>query len=757
MPNHFEQTQDGRLLIASGFDPVLRWDGISPVAELAGVEAPTGQPALTGSGVGSIVGTYQCYVRFVDRLGLVSNLSPVSAEYDANGATGSITAATATAPITITSAAHGLKNGMKVKVDGVEGVTGANGTWTITVVDANKFKLNNSSGSGAYTGAGTWYRGISQITYSNLPIPTEQQVVRRQILRNTDGQATTFYVDIDTTNLTATTLSSTKDDEALANQTPVPLFEEDGDDNALTRHSRPPADRAFMASMLGRIFAAGEVIYKQGAVSVTYGSKSVTGIGTEWTSEVAGRTIHIDGDREARVIESVNVSTQTLTLETAYLGQANPYAGYSIRPSGDTRSLTIDYCESGLSESWQPLNGLTLEKNEKDNDITGLCRYASFMYVIQRRQTRRLTFQRDPNPINGDSAIFPAFFRGVVNNKCWAMVEGTAYLLDDYGVHMFSGPDSAPLSNYIQDIFDPKSAAEFKVNWSRQHFFHCIHDPAAEQIRWFVCLDGSRYPRHAVVIRYRTKSWWIEEYYRPMASSVLGKIDSRQQMFVGSNAGEVLALGQGEVDGPDPEAGDIRGTVTSAGLDWIVDSAASFATDGLVNNPIHIVDGTGRGQWRRVVSVSGTTIKVDQPWLTKPDTTSVYQLGGVAWRWRSKTFRIASSDTVAKRVITTVTRPTSTSTAMSLDIYWDRKSSAVKWPRKVSSGSGEGVRTDAGQSKAVFDLTKLNGFHQIAFDDQAPRGVERERYMDIELSGVKGESPVRLFEVTIAGVSDDQQ
>lgn len=75
----------------------------------------------------------------------------------ATAGTGSITGASNASPIVITSASHGLATGDIVTIVGVLGNTAANGTWTVTKIDANTFSLNSSTGNGAYTSAGTWY------------------------------------------------------------------------------------------------------------------------------------------------------------------------------------------------------------------------------------------------------------------------------------------------------------------------------------------------------------------------------------------------------------------------------------------------------------------------------------------------------------------------------------------------------------------------------------------------------------------------
>ncbi len=81
--------------------------------------------------------------------------------------TGNITNATNASPIVITSANHKLTTGMRVTVASVGGNTAANGTHIITVVDANSFSLDGSSGNGAYTSGGTWtVTGLYEVSFT---------------------------------------------------------------------------------------------------------------------------------------------------------------------------------------------------------------------------------------------------------------------------------------------------------------------------------------------------------------------------------------------------------------------------------------------------------------------------------------------------------------------------------------------------------------------------------------------------------------
>jgi photosystem II stability/assembly factor-like uncharacterized protein len=70
---------------------------------------------------------------------------------------GTLTDATNTAPIVVTSAGHGLQSDELVRVQNVAGNTAANGFHHATVLDADHFELDGSAGNGAYTGGGDWY------------------------------------------------------------------------------------------------------------------------------------------------------------------------------------------------------------------------------------------------------------------------------------------------------------------------------------------------------------------------------------------------------------------------------------------------------------------------------------------------------------------------------------------------------------------------------------------------------------------------
>lgn len=106
--------------------------------------------------------------RIMDVYGYLSagTLALEQLAWDSGGqTTGSVTGATNATPIVITSNSHGLSNGDCVGVASVGGNTAANGyIWKVANKATNTFELEGSSGNGAYTSGGTWYKVPSSRT-----------------------------------------------------------------------------------------------------------------------------------------------------------------------------------------------------------------------------------------------------------------------------------------------------------------------------------------------------------------------------------------------------------------------------------------------------------------------------------------------------------------------------------------------------------------------------------------------------------------
>lgn len=91
---------------------------------------------------------------YTNQFDLPSDCERVLSLWDIGDTAKTITGATNATPIKITAGSHGFDDGNLVTIHDVGGNTAANGTWTITYVDADNFTLDGSVGNGAWISGG---------------------------------------------------------------------------------------------------------------------------------------------------------------------------------------------------------------------------------------------------------------------------------------------------------------------------------------------------------------------------------------------------------------------------------------------------------------------------------------------------------------------------------------------------------------------------------------------------------------------------
>ena len=598
------------------------------------------------------------------------------------------------------------------------------------------------------------------VTYSNLdPAPTSYHtypIVKRQLLRNTAGQFTTYYVDIETTDLTSTTLTSTNTDSQLTALTAVPS-------QNLFLFGVPPTYYSVLASHLGRMFLACDVpLTNRGHAQVTNGSTTVNFVSgdnfqTSLGTGAVGQAIYFNNGLQPYTIASVP-NQQSCTLNTAYLGPTDLFALYGVRVQPAQQRL-IYYSQALQPEAWPATNSIQLQ--EDGDTITGLMPFASFLYILERRHIYRFTFQTDPIV---DGFIFLTLNRGCVNNRCWVLVDTMAYLMDEQGIHAFGGMSgSQPVSTTIQDVFR-FSDFPLRVNWQASKWFHAVHYSSQETIRWFVALEGRYLPYHAICYNYRQQRWWIEEFKVPIGHACAGTLLGAPQVYMGSSANRTLAMWQGTLDGPDPTQGKVRGTAQfTFGGDVLEDDTAfgllTFPAKHVVNNPISIVDGKGKGQQGVIVALTGiagftgfNAVQVKVPWRIAPDDTSVYQIGGIQWSVEFGWWRTLLYENLNDRVFAVVVQPCTQPALATMQVFADFSDAPIVWQETMTSVEGDYVRTAAGSPDIVLDLTKPSGYLQKRVPGNREFFLDGIRYLSLGLSGVSNQDQQRIYFVLGGGL-----
>lgn len=769
-----EYTSNAHVYTFDGLRSPRRWDPTRSSSENAGLYAPSSGPAISGVNISwlgqLLVGERVGYVRFVDRLGYVSNLSPVSNVLDLSGGTTiSIKDVSNTSPIVVTTnGAHNLANGLLANITGVTGNTAANGVYQVQVLGSDQVALLGTTGNSSYRGEGTIGSGSWNFRYTNVPLPNDPKVVKRQLLRSKPGDLNVLYVDIETSDLISTAFTSPNLDDDLGRD--VPMFDDKGRDLAVHHFDLPPAHKTIVTSHLSRLWAAGDRVYERGSVFVSYGTSKVYGMGTDFTAAMKGRTLWVDGSPYNYEITAVDEDAQTLDTNPPYSGTTDPYAGFSVAPAVAERNL-VYFSAAGLPEAWPPENTIEIPFNPDAGQVTALIPYDSYLFVTTEFQTWRIIAGPDPTL---DDTILPVIRRGCINQRCWITVDGLLLLMDGQGI--YSGGSSAePISGSIQDIFRFDHARELNPNWGinfkASQYFHAVHSPTEEVVRWFVVMEGQYTPRHAIVLHYRTMQLWFEEYPFSVGCSVLGTegtgatLGTHPQVFLGTEGCKFLALGTGTLDLAPSDRGTVNGRVSSAGLDWLVDASAQFSTEvnstwysSLIGADVTITDGAGRGQSRRICFATTTDLRIVEPWRVIPDKTSRYQVGGIKWKVRTGWFRWmpgdpqgGGGDTNVKRCVETVIRPVANPASMGMTLYADRKLEPLIAQQTYALAFEDGIGATKGDSYLPMDPQYKNGQIRKRMEASHETEAPGQSFISVQIEGVTNVDQMMIHEINVEG------
>ena len=625
------------------------------------------------------------------------------------------------------------------------GAGGISGTYNAYVrfidVDGNVSNLSQISNTIVVSGVGS-------IQYVFVPNPSDARVARRQILRNTNGQQTTYYVDSETgPPFNNGPYFSSRNEADLATQEAVVLIDSEGRDIS-DRFGVPRADRPFLAHYLGRIFSCGDIPYTDGHVEAINGSQFISGVGTSWTADMVGRFFYLGGSQYE--VTGVDVAGQVLGLRTPFTGVSTKFGEYTIRAGIAERNLLFWSESGGQYDGWA--SDSAIEVGDLQDEITGLMETQSFLYILQRRSMYRLSYQRNPAE---DGAVYLAARRGAVNNRVWVHVGSVTYIMDERGIYTFDGANAEDISGPIQDLFfnSGEYVGRLRINWLSASYFHAAVDSTAQVIRWFVCLGGDRLPRHSLCFNYRTQAWWIEEYPFLVGASVSVPGNS-PFVAVGGMGPKLHGLSQSSLDGPETGV-SIRGMVTFATLTSIQDSNSSFPSTGMVGSPIAIVAGKGKGQVRTIASVLGTQIDIVMPWTTIPDSTSLYQVGSIPWRWTSNRMTWADVEQGNPRKIGVMFAPQANPASLDVQVYDELDQVPINfdvdWPRMAEES--DGVTCRAGLPDATVDLTTKRGYCEVRVDGTQDRKTPEANAFRVGLRGFSGRSHLRVHQISVKGAT----
>lgn len=507
----------------------------------------------------------------------------------------------------------------------------------------------------------------------------------------------------------------------------------------------PPDHKPYVCFFQDRAFYAGVVPYNVGTVANSSGT--VTGTGTAWTSGMVGRYLIVDGKQYP--ISAVASATE-LTI-TGYQGASFSGSSYVIVPAGEERN-TLYYSEQDEPESVPATNIVAVQENTGDDDeITGLMPEGANLYVLKERHIYRCSFFAQPII---DVSIALVTKRGCVNNRCWCRHEDAAYLMDQSGIYRFTGGSAESISQPIDDVFRNGT-----IDWSVKKWFFAQADPVQEVVRFHVSYigDSSTRPKRWLEYNIRTQTWQTGSCLVELGSACLASISGRTRVLVGAENDAIYLFGEGTSD---HVTSATRGTVTSATATTLTDSTASFAAT-VIDAPVAIIAGTGKGQIRRITARSTTELTV-ATWTTTPDATSKYLVGAIAFNMKTGLMHfVGNTKNEVQRQMRLTYEPVNGEQTVDLRRYLDHNPTADN--NKMTTNPGCGVTTTLGDPSGVLDMDRTAsslGTSYVGYDVYStpgrldPDSAAGPRSMRAEIVGYQGDKEVKFYQLEVLGVAD---
>jgi hypothetical protein len=201
------------------------------------------------------------------------------------------------------------------------------------------------------------------------------------------------------------------------------------------------------------------------------------------------------------------------------------------------RPNTLLYSEADAPEAIPEINELVLQTNLRDTDyITALIPYAGALMVMQSRHCHRLNFVNRPE-LDATSSLVA--YRGCLNQRCWDIWLGTAYIADDCGFYTLDPQGqvediSAAISTLFRTNTDPTQPT---IDFAKRKWFFVRADKDQGLIRFHVSFTGDEgtFPTRQIVYDPDSKTYWLEKYpYVFSAATQVRASDGSIQMATAS-------------------------------------------------------------------------------------------------------------------------------------------------------------------------------------------------------------------------------
>ena len=194
------------------------------------------------------------------------------------------------------------------------------------------------------------------------------------------------------------------------------------------------------------------------------------------------------------------------------------------------------FSEVDEPESVPEENELVIQESAGEQDqLVAMIPLGSELLLVQTGHTYSLRYVAQPVI---DASISLVAYRGVLSNRCWAVMGGVAFMVDSYGLYAFEKAVSAAVDNYWRDRI---------IDFSKSDLFHVSADYTDKVVRFHYCQSSDSTPTRALCYCVATDAWWEEVYPTALTASAPVVIAGRRGQAFGTGAGGFVRTGASSV------------------------------------------------------------------------------------------------------------------------------------------------------------------------------------------------------------------
>lgn len=197
------------------------------------------------------------------------------------------------------------------------------------------------------------------------------------------------------------------------------------------------------------------------------------------------------------------------------------------------RPNSLMFSEVDEPESVPPVNEIVVQENSVTADtIQALIPLGPSLIIAQSAHLYKLMYVSQPVI---DASLTLAAYRGVLHDRCWAVMAGVAFLVDSHGMYAFDGQSEQIISAAVDDYW-----RDGVIDFSKANQFHVSADYLTKVVRFHYCKAEDATPIRALCYCAATQTWWEETYPQARTASNMTLVGNRWMQVVATGSGELI-------------------------------------------------------------------------------------------------------------------------------------------------------------------------------------------------------------------------